>query len=166
MKKMLGVFKLASKDNNIEYYISSGSIEGCKKLFKLIGANLDFSTLSEERKEFLNDSINMFLEKVIKVDSICPMKILMISEKLITSYKSVYGIMTPVELAYFVINSMDPELKFLEAYETALDKSTLKRICFINFGIYVPALIKIEKAYNDYYRLYEDLCFRDSLKRH
>lgn len=160
------VFKLANNDNFIEYYISTGRIENCKKLFKLIGTDLDFSTLSEERKEFLNESINRFLEKVIKVDSICPMKILMISEKLVTSHKSVYGVMTPDELAYFVINSMDPELKFLEAYETAPDKLTLKRMCFINFGIYVPALIKIEKAYNDYYRLYEDLCFRDSLKRH
>ena len=160
------VFKLANNDNFIEYYISNGRIEGCKKLFNLIGTDLDFSTLSEERIEFLNESINRFLEKVIKVDTICPMKILMISEKLVTSHKSVYGVMTPDELAYFVINSMDPELKFLEAYETAPDKLTLKRICFINFGIYVPALIKIEKAYNDYYRLYEDLCFRDSLKRH
>lgn len=153
-------------ESNTEYYVSSGRLDNCKKLFTMIGTNLDFSSISEDKLIELRKSAKNYIEKILKIEDLTPNKVLITSERLITSSNTKFNINTKEELAYFFINAVDPELKFLEAYEQTQDKESLKRLCFINFGIYIPALFKIEKIYNDYYRLYEDLCYRDSLRRH
>ena len=62
---------------------------------------------------------------------------------------------------------IDPDLLFLEAYESANTQDELKAFCFQNFGIYDPIMIKLEKEFNKKFLSLSDadLWSRERIKR-
>ena len=67
-----------------------------------------------------------------------------VAEKMITS-RSGFGVITPEEKAYFYIKIVDPNFLFLEAYETGNSFAEMKKPCMLNFHIYDPIIINLEK---------------------
>jgi len=78
-----------------------------------------------------------------------------------------YGLLNDDEVMYFFIKMIDPELKFLEAYECVMEKNELINTCLLNFGYYDNVMIYAERIYNQLFKKIEldDLLIRDSIKR-
>ena len=88
------------------------------------------------------------------------------SERLTTSYKN-FGLLNGDEVAYFFIKLVDPELLFLEVYESANKVQEIKDYCLCNFRIHDKFLIYLEKCYNIKFKEYspDDLWARDAIKK-
>lgn len=145
-----------------DYYYNINSI---LKFYSTL-RNIDFTTLSIERKKQLDESIayhSYFFH------SKCPVTKYLISftaEKMTVSAKN-HGAFTDTERAYFYMKMVDPTLKFLEIYESANLRAEMKMFCRDNFGFYDSYLIHLEKLYNDVFLEYTDdeLWSRDSIRK-
>ncbi len=125
-----------------------------------------FTTISEERKVELDALVEKWRYFFQNQTSGKQALMTYVAEKLTVSSKSI-GLVNGDESAYFYVKMVDPELKFLEAYEMANKKEEIKQICEMNFGFYDMALIKLEYFLNLHFMEYEkdDLWTRESLKR-
>ena len=110
-----------------------------------------FKTINSERKNYLNEIIISYYNDLYSNN---------IKE---TMYKTILWLYTNAkklnikngdEFAYIYINIVDPRLLFLEVHEIANTKEEEKGFSLNNFGIYDPALIKIEMKFNEKFKLY------------
>lgn len=88
------------------------------------------------------------------------------AERLTVSYKT-YGLRNSDEKAYFYMKVVDPNLQFLEVYESANMRDEVRDLCKLNFRIHDKYLIYLEKSYNNRFHEYDrdDLWSRESIKR-
>lgn len=135
------------------------------KFYQYLG-KIDFTTITPERRNELNKIVakyNYYFHK----NSIGFLTLMtFVAERLTTSYKT-YGLLDKNEAAYFYINIIDPNLLFLEVYESANMIQEQKDYSFLNFGIYDKYLMYLEKVYNNYFLDYDpdDLWSREQIKK-
>ena len=110
-----------------------------------------FKTISEERKNYLNEIIMQNYNSLYQEDLKSRMYKTIIW--LYTNSKKL-ALKNGDELAYIYINIVDPSLLFLEVHEVANTKEEEKGFCYNNFGLYDPALIRLETKFNEHFRLY------------
>ena len=138
-----------------------------KTLYKFYGMikNLNFYDICEERRNELN-LIVKYHHKYYSSQTCGPLTMTFFTaDKLIYSAKH-YGLHNAAELAYFYINMVDPELKFLEIYECANMQQDVKPMCLANFHYYDAYMIHLERLYNERFEDYtpEELWSRESIK--
>jgi len=135
------------------------------KLYRKL-SNVDFYKLSDERKSEIDEIVarlySSFHQKNNRVLTIMSM----ISERMsFNTYR--YGIYTNEELAYFFIKTVDPDLLFLECYESANFVKDCKKFCLLNFQIYDEFLIYLEMKYNERFSIYspDDIWSLERIKK-
>jgi len=125
-----------------------------------------FLSISPERREELDriveGKMGLLTSNIITI----PVLMTHTAEKLITSSKN-FGLRNSDEMAYFYIMIVDPDLKFLEAFESASKVDELKEYCFNNFRIYDKTIIGLEKRLNRRFNIIgiPDLWARDSIDK-
>lgn len=135
------------------------------RFYKYLG-KINFKSIDLNRKEELDRLVKkyytLFHSQTIGLGTLMTMT----AEKLTTSYKC-YGLLNKEEAAYFYINIVDPNLLFLEAYESANRTFEVKQLCLDNFEIYDKYLILLEKEFNKYFMIYDkdELWSRDQIKK-
>ena len=89
-----------------------------------------------------------------------------LSQKLTVSSRGL-GLKNGDEIFYFYVKMLDPSLVLLEIYEISSQKEDLKKLAELNFGIYDPYLLKLEKLLNQRFVYYkaDDLWDRDTIRR-
>ncbi|MBE6148855.1 MAG: hypothetical protein E7167_05165 [Firmicutes bacterium] len=104
----------------------------------------NFANLDETKMQALDEAVNHW--RTFFNNKSCGLLSLMTftAEKMITS-NGRYTAVTPEEKVYFYIKMIDPELYFLEAYESGNTMDEIKELCFLNFRLYDPYLIHYEK---------------------
>lgn len=126
----------------------------------------EFVNLTTERKDILDKTIeaNRLYYKN-KTDDLFPL-ICDLAYVLLYIPKR-FRLENDDEKVYLFIQFIDPELKFLEAYECANIKKEIKANCLLNFNYYDNCLIQLEQAYNKRFNVYgpDDLWSRESIKR-
>lgn len=146
---------------NMEYTYKK---ETLVKFYNMI-KSCDFSSIDVERRKELDHIIQYHIYYYRSRTYGTLSMSFFTADKLIASSRS-YGLINPAEMAYFYINMVDPDLKFLEIYELANMKEDIKPMCFANFHYYDSFIIQLEKEYNDYFNVFEPeaLWSRNSVK--
>ena len=126
-----------------------------------------FMHLSQERKEIIDEVVEKNRIYFTKDAIGLPTLMSFVAEKLTVAAKK-YGLQSGDEAAYFYIKMVDPNLLFLEAFESANKEEELKNICMSNFRIYDRMLINLEKFLNKRLKLIsnDDLWSRDTVDKH
>ena len=126
----------------------------------------NFLRISEEKREILDTIANnwrpFFVNQSIGMSSLMTF----VAEKMITSSKN-YGLTNGDEIAYFFIKIVDPDLLFLEVYESANKIDEIKELCMKNFRFHDKFLIYLERCYNKRFHEYtpDELWSREKIKR-
>ncbi len=89
-----------------------------------------------------------------------------VSQKLTVSSRGL-GLKNGDEIFYFYIKMLDPSFVLLEIYEISNQKDELKELAELNFGIFDPYLLKLEKLLNQRFVYYKEgeLWDRDTIRR-
>ena len=126
----------------------------------------NFESIDEERLKELDKLVliyrSLFTSQTVGLLSLMTYT----AERLNASYRN-YGLRNGDEKAYFYMKVVDPNLQFLEVYESANRVEDVKELCKLNFRIHDKFLIFLEKTYNNKFHEYDpdDLWTRDSIKR-
>ena len=133
------------------YYFTEVPLDTANKVLAMI-KEADFNEIERERIEELDYKIDKFRRTSPLLEYNMRVALLYTADRLITSYNTIYGLKDEHEMAYFIINVIDPELSLLALYKEAETKEDLKSSCFKKFKIYPPLLIKLEIKYTEYLR--------------
>lgn len=131
------------------YYFTEVPLDTANKILAMI-KEADFSEIKRERIECLDYKIDKFKKTSPLLEYNMRVALLYTADKLIASYNTVYGLTDINELAYFIINVLDPELSLYELLKRVKTKEELKTLCFQKYKIYPPLLIKLEKKYMEF----------------
>lgn len=131
------------------YYFTEVPLDTANKILAMI-KDADFNEIKRERIECLDYKIEKFKRTSPLLEYNMRVALLYTADRLITSYNTVYGLADINELAYFIINILDPELNMCKLLKKAKTKEELKTLCFQNYKIYPPLLIKLEKKYMEF----------------
>lgn len=126
--------------------------------------NYTFESLSDEKIKELDDFVDYWRYYFTNDYAGLLSTMTFTAEKMIVS-NGRYGVKTWEEKAYFYIKIIDPDFLFLEAHETGNTMQEIKDLCKLNFGIYDPYLIELEKRLYKRLQIKEDLWSRERILR-
>ena len=141
---------------------NTNSIKKFYSILKFTG----FRNLSEERKEILDTYIAIHRDSFLE-NSCGPVSLACYTSEKLTTNPRKFSIENDDERVYVYIKILDPDFKFLEAYEMANLQDEVRAICLANFHYYDSNMVLFERKYNALFKefLPEDLWARESLKR-
>ena len=136
-----------------------------KKLYFILKFT-GFRNLSKERKEILDRYIAIHRDNFLE-NSCGPVSLACYTAEKLTTNPKKFTIENDDERVYVYIKILDPDFKFLEAYEMANLQDEVRAICLLNFHYYDSNMVLFERKYNALFKEFspEDLWTRESLKR-
>ncbi len=126
----------------------------------------NFESIDEERKAELDKLASMWRFRLQTAANGFKSRMNLLAEKLTISYKTTFKLKNGDEVAYFYIQTLDPELRFLEIYEVGNTIEDIRNLCMLNYRIFDKKLIKLEKLLNDRMQQIDsfDLIERESIR--
>lgn len=139
--------------------------DAIKKFYSILKFT-GFRKLTEDRKQILDTFIAKYRDNFLE-NSCGPLSLACYTAEKLTTNPKKFSIENDDERVYVYIKILDPDFKFLEAYEMANLKDEVREICFVNFHYYDPNMILFERRYNAIFQEFapDDLWARESIKR-
>ena len=117
------------------------------KFYKNLGY-VNFESIDENRSKELDELVFIYRDTFINETVGLLSLMTYTAERLTISYKN-YGLRNNDEKAFFYMKVVDPNLQFLEVYESANMTKDIRELCKLNFRIHDKYLIYLEKVYNN-----------------